>query len=132
MVFAAGFLPSAVSGPITAWVSKAANKGIADHAFYRYLYVAETSGPLYPTRLAAARADLKTLNVGWVIEWRNVWTDHHQWGRYKRLTKKYLEAVGFRLTHDYCLVQGRTGVACPRGQHVWLFRYEPGGSSKGG
>jgi len=116
----------------TAWVSKAANKGIAKHAFYRYLYVAEKSGPLYPTRLAAARADLKTLNVGWVIEWRNVWTDHHQWGRYKRLTRKYLEAVGFRLTHDYCLVPGRTGVACPRGQHVWLFRYEPGGSSKGG
>ncbi|HEX9519762.1 MAG TPA: hypothetical protein VF940_26750, partial [Streptosporangiaceae bacterium] len=115
----------------TAWVSKAANKGIAKHAFYRYLYVAEKSGPLYPTRLAAARADLKTLHIGWVIEWRNVWTDHHQWGRYKRLTKKYLEAVGFRQTHDYCLLPGVAATSCPRGQHVWLFRYEPGGSSKG-
>jgi hypothetical protein len=117
----------------TAWVSKAANKGIAKHAFYRYLYVAERSGLPYPnpTRLAAARADLRTLNVGWVIEWRNVWTDHHQWGRYKRLSK-YLEEVGFRQTHDYCLVPGVAATSCPRGQHVWLFRYAPGGSNKGG
>ena len=73
-----------------AWVSKTAMKGIGSHPFYRYLYIAEKAGHLYPTRIAAARADLETLNVGWVIEWRNVWTDHHQWGRYKRLTK-YLE-----------------------------------------
>jgi hypothetical protein len=116
----------------TAWVSKVANKGIAKHAFYRYLYVAERSGPPYPspTRLAAARADLKTLNVGWVIEWRNIWTDHHQWGRYKRLTK-YLEDVGFRHMHNYCLLPGVATTSCPRGQNVWLFRYEPGGSNKG-
>jgi hypothetical protein len=116
----------------TAWVSKAANKGIAKHAFYRYLYVAAKSGLPYPSpsRLAAARADLKTLNVGWVIEWRNVWTDHHQWGRYKRLTK-YLMDVGFRQKDDYCLLPGVAAASCPRGQHVWLFRYEPGGS-KGG
>jgi hypothetical protein len=108
----------------TAWVSRATIKGIARHAFFRYLYLAERSGPLYPTRIAAARADLKTLHIRWVIEWRNVWTDHHQWGRYKRLTK-YLEEVGFRQTHDYCLVGDGTGVGCPRGQHVWLFRYAP-------
>ncbi len=110
----------------TAWVSKAANKGIAKHAFYRYLYVAEKAGHLYPTRIAAARADLKTLNVGWVVEWRNVWTDHHQWGRYKRLTM-YLERVGFRQAGDVCLAGDHlTGAACPRGQHVWLFKYKPG------
>jgi hypothetical protein len=109
----------------TAWVSKATNKGIAKHAFFRYLYIAEKAGPLYPTRIAAARADLKTLHIGWVIEWRNVWTDHHQWGRYRRLSN-YLEHVGFRLTHDYCLVPGLSGIACPRGQHVWLYRYAPG------
>jgi hypothetical protein len=110
----------------TAWVSKAANKGIARHAFYRYLYVAEKAGHLYPTRIAAARADLKTLNVGWAVEWRNVWTDHHQWGRYKRLTM-YLERVGFRQAGDACLVgDNLTGAACPRGQHVWLFKYKPG------
>jgi hypothetical protein len=116
----------------TAWVSKAANKGIAKHAFYRYLYVAAKSGLPYPSpsRLAAARADLKTLNVGWVIEWRNVWTDHHQWGRYQRLTK-YLMDVGFRQKDDSCLLPGVAAASCPRGQHVWLFRYEPGGS-KGG
>jgi hypothetical protein len=109
----------------TSWVSKATIKGIAEHPFFRYLYVAETIGPLYPNRIAAARADLKTLHVGWVIEWRNMWTAYHQWGRYSYLTK-YLEAVGFRLTHDYCLERGRAGVACPRGHHVWLFRYKPG------
>ncbi len=115
----------------TAWVSKAANKGIAEHAFYRDLYVAEGSGPLNPTMLAAARADLKTLHVGWVIEWRNVWTRHHQWGRYQRLTK-YLEEVGFRQTHDYCLLPTEAATSCPRGQHVWLFRYEPRSSNMGG
>ena len=110
----------------TAWVSKLANKGIAKHAFYRYLYVAEKAGHLYPTRIAAARADLKKLHVGWVIEWRNVWTDHHQWGRYKRVTK-YLENVGFRKAEDFCLVgTDLNGVSCPRGQHVWLFTYKPG------
>jgi hypothetical protein len=110
----------------TSWVSKAANKGIASHAFYRYLYVAERAGHLYPTRLAAARADLKTLNVGWAVEWRNVWTGHHQWGRYKRVTM-YLENVGFRQTEDFCLVgTGLNGASCPRGQHVWLFKYMPG------
>jgi hypothetical protein len=109
-----------------AWVSQLANKGIAKHAFYRYLYVAEKAGPLYPTRIAAARADLKTMHVGWVIEWRNVWTDHHQWGRYRRLTK-YLEHVGFRQEEDFCLVgSDLTGLHCPRGQHVWLFKYRPG------
>ncbi len=55
----------------TAWVSKAAIKGIAGHAFYRYLYVAETAGSLAPYRIAQARADLRTLQVGWVVEWRN-------------------------------------------------------------
>ena len=110
----------------TAWVSKLANKGIAKHAFYRYLYVAEKAGPLYPTRLAAARADVKKMHVGWVVQWRNVWTDHHQWGRYRRLTK-YLENVGFRRERDYCLVgDDLSGASCPRGQHVWLFKYEPG------
>ncbi|MDR2984877.1 MAG: glycosyltransferase family 39 protein, partial [Nocardiopsaceae bacterium] len=109
-----------------AWVSKLANKGIASHPFYRYLYVAEKAGHLYPSRIAAARKDLKTLNVGWVIEWRNVWTDHHQWARYKRLTK-YLENVGFRQTEDFCLVGNHlNGAFCPRGQHVWLFKYMPG------
>ncbi|HEX2323583.1 MAG TPA: hypothetical protein VHJ18_31810 [Streptosporangiaceae bacterium] len=110
----------------TAWVSKLTNKGIANHAFYRYLYVAQKAGGLYPTRLAAARADLKTLHVGWVIEWRNVWTDHHQWQRYRRLTK-YLENVGFRKAGDSCVVGHDLGsAACPSGHHVWLFKYEPG------
>ncbi|MGN6795381.1 MAG: hypothetical protein ACTHJW_23575, partial [Streptosporangiaceae bacterium] len=110
----------------TAWVSKLTNKGIAKHAFYRYLYVAEKAGHLYPTRIAAARADLRSMHVGWAIEWRNVWTDHHQWQRYERLTK-YLEHVGFRKAGDYCLVgSGLSGPSCPRGQHVWLFKYKPG------
>jgi hypothetical protein len=110
----------------TAWVSKLSIKGMAEHPFFRYLYVAQKAGGLYPTRIAAARADLKTLNVGWVIQWRNVWTDHHQWGRYFRVTK-YLEHVGFRKAGDFCLVgHDLSGASCPRGQHVWLFKYKPG------
>lgn len=115
----------------TAWVSKAANKGIAKHAFYRYLYVAQKSGSLNPVRLARARADLRTLNVGWVIEWRNVWTDHHQWQRYHRLTN-YLIHVGFVRTGHYCVVSIPAGGICPAGQRIWLFRYKPGSSSSSG
>ena len=114
-----------------AWVSKAANKGIAKHAFYRYLYVAERSGSLNPVRLARARADLRTLHVGWVVEWRNVWTSHHQWQRYKRLTN-YLIHVGFVQTGHYCVQRLRPGATCPSGQRIWLFRYEPGGSATSG
>jgi hypothetical protein len=40
---------------------------------------------------------------------------------------KYLENVGFRQTEDFCLVgTDLNGIACPRGQHVWLFKYMPG------
>ncbi|HEX9066077.1 MAG TPA: hypothetical protein VF843_13295, partial [Streptosporangiaceae bacterium] len=116
----------------TAWVSKLANKGIAKHAFYRYLYVAEKSGSLNPVRLARARADLRTLGVGWVVEWRNVWTDHKQWQRYRRLTN-YLLRVGFvRKGGNYCVVRTPAGGQCPSGQRVWLFRYEPGSSPPNG
>ncbi|MGI9008934.1 MAG: hypothetical protein ACR2FU_22545 [Streptosporangiaceae bacterium] len=115
----------------TAWVSKAANKGIAGHAFYRYLYVAQKSGSLNPVRLARARADLRTLHVGWVVEWRNVWTDHHQWQRYKRLTN-YLLRVGFVRTHDYCVFRVAPGQQCPSGQRIWLLQYKPASRPAGG
>src|SRR5260370_26210337 len=84
----------------TAWVSKAANKGIAEHAFYRDLYVAEGSGPLNPTMLAAARADLKTLHVGWAIERRNRSTRPPPWARYPPPTT-YLAKGAFLHTHDH-------------------------------
>ena len=109
-----------------AWVSKAAVKGIAKHAFYRFLYAAEVpGGEVSAHQLSEARADLKTLNVGWAVEWRNVWTLYHPVLRYRRVSD-YLEAVGFRFVNDRCLIDVGAGNPCPTGQHVWLFRYEPG------
>ncbi|MGN6792566.1 MAG: hypothetical protein ACTHJW_09275, partial [Streptosporangiaceae bacterium] len=53
-------------------------------------------------------------------------TAHHQWGRFRRLSQD-LEYVGFRRERDFCLVGAvLSGASCPRGQHVWLFKYEPG------
>ena len=109
------------------WVSKLSNKGIASHAFYRYLYVSQKAGSLNPVRLARARSDLRTLGVGWVVEWRNMWTGHHQWQRYRRLTN-YLIHVGFVRTGHSCIQPLPPGGTCPSGQRIWLFRYKPGGS----
>jgi hypothetical protein len=109
-----------------AWVPKPAIKGIASHAFFRFLYVKELpAGDVTARQMAKARADLKTLNVGWVVEWRNVWTLHHPWARYKRVTN-YLEAVGFRYTGSACAIDTAAGVECPGGSRVWLFKYQPG------
>jgi len=45
---------------------------------------------------------------------------------------KYLVHVGFRYWHDYCLVPGMSSVECPRGQHVWVFKYSPGLAGRAG
>ncbi|HEX9030831.1 MAG TPA: hypothetical protein VF834_03235, partial [Streptosporangiaceae bacterium] len=109
-----------------AWVPKTAIKGIASHAFYRFLYVKELpAGDVSARQMALARADLRTLHVGWVIEWRNVWTQHHPWARYKRVTN-YLEALGFRHTGSACAINTVAGAKCPGGFRVWLFQYQPG------
>jgi len=121
--------PRAIS--YTAWVSQAAIAGVARHAFYRYLYIAEKGQDPGARQIRLARADLRTMNVGWVVMWRNMWTLYHpvlRWGHVDR----YLIAVGFRHTTGACLITVKPGAACPEPDAVWLYQYQPGHHGAGG
>jgi hypothetical protein len=115
--------PRAIS--YTAWVSKAAIDGIGKHAFFRNLYIAEHSQNPTPGMIRRAAADLKAMNVGWVVEWRNLWTKYHPYARYGHVDR-YLMALGFRITHRFCLVNLRPREACPHGKNIWLWQPKPG------
>ncbi|HUZ53942.1 MAG TPA: hypothetical protein VMU94_15635 [Streptosporangiaceae bacterium] len=115
--------PRAIS--YTAWVSKAAIKGVAKHAFFRYLYIAEHSQNPSPAQVRKAAADLGTMNVGWVVEWRNLWTKWHPIERLGHIDR-YLEALGFRHTNGMCLVNLKPGEQCPHFKSIWLWQYKPG------
>jgi hypothetical protein len=115
--------PRAIS--YTAWVSKATIKGVAKHAFFRYLYAAETGHNPTPHQVSLARVDLRTLDVRWVVMWRNMWTLYHpiaRWGHVDR----YLVSAGFRHTGGICLTHIQPGTPCDSTNSVWLYRYEPG------
>jgi hypothetical protein len=117
--------PRAIS--YTAWVSRSAIAAVARHAFYRNLYAAEKSQRITARQLRLSRQDLRTLGVGYVIMWRNMWTLFHpilRWGH----VNKYLTAVGFRHVKEACRVHSAKGVQCPTLESVWLYQYEPGRS----
>ncbi len=121
--------PRAIS--YTAWVSKAAIKGVARHAFFRYLYIAERSQNPTPHQIMLARADLRTMHVGWVVMWRNMWRLYHPLARWGYVDR-YLVAVGFRHTEGICLSNNRLGVPCASRNSVWLYQYQPGSHPKSG
>jgi hypothetical protein len=115
--------PRAIS--YTAWVSPPSAAGIARHAFYRYLYEAEYSELLSPSDRRAARADLRTLHVGWVLMWRNMWTRNSPKRRYAHVYQ-YLKAVGFVRSKTACLTSVANVRDCPWNHQVWLLKYQPG------
>lgn len=119
--------PRAIS--YSAWVPQNTTAAIGRHAFYRYLMNVETGVPVTSTQVKAARADLRHLHVGWVVEWRNVWRLHHPGERYRHVND-YLRAVGFRYHGSACLTGPPTVAICrsASGRHsqaVWLYRYAP-------
>jgi hypothetical protein len=118
--------PRAVS--YTSWISKVAIKQIARHAFFRNLYQAERSGNLSAVGVSRARADLKSLHVGWVLMWRNVWTKHKPRWRYGYIDR-FLTAVGFRHVKSACLAAVPLST-CHWNRRVWMYRYEPGARVK--
>jgi hypothetical protein len=115
--------PRAIS--YTAWVSKAAITGVARHAFYRYLYAAENSSDPTARQILLARADLRTLHVGWVVAWRNMWTQRHPLLRWRHVDR-YLAATGFRHTRGTCLVTRAHHAPCPPLEQIWLYQRDPG------
>ena len=115
--------PRAIS--YTAWVSKAAIDGIGTHAFFRNLYIAEHSKNPTPAMIRRAAADLAHMNVGWIVEWRNLWTKYHPIERYGHVDR-YLQALGFHVTHRICLVNIPVGQQCPHFKNIWLWQRKPG------
>jgi hypothetical protein len=106
-------------------VSPPSAAGIARHAFYRYLYEAEYSELLSPSDRRAARADLKTMHVGWVLMWRNMWTRNSPKRRYAHVYQ-YLKAVGFVRYKTACLAHVANVRDCPWNHQVWVLKYQPG------
>jgi hypothetical protein len=116
--------PRAIS--YTSWVPGPTISGITGHAFYRYLIAVELSGhSLSPAQISQARADLRTLGVGWVVEWRSIWLQHHPLERYWHVNT-YLAAVGFHRVSLACLVNVPAIGDCPVkpvDDQVMVFRY---------
>jgi len=54
-------------------VPKRTINGIKAHAFYAGLVEAEKDHPVSPAGVAAARQDLRTLHIGWVLIWLPKW-----------------------------------------------------------
>jgi hypothetical protein len=78
--------------------------GIKAHPFYATLVALQQGQKLTPASLAAARADLRTLHVGWVLLWSQRWTfsggpGQHPQNTHFSLIRRFLAETGFRL--DY-------------------------------
>lgn len=111
----------------TAWVPLPTINAIEAHPFFKYLMKYQSSRS-YPTRreLAAAAADLRTLNIGWVIEWANQWRGHEPQERLYKL-EAYLRELGFRRVGITCLVTSEPGTICGGRplERVRLLKYVP-------
>jgi hypothetical protein len=94
--------PRAVS--YTSGVPKQTVAGISSHAFYAGLVTAAEGRAITSAKLAAARQDLRTLHVGWVLVWTKKWTLIGATPAERRRLHypdilRYVTKVGFRL--DY-------------------------------
>jgi hypothetical protein len=78
--------PRAIS--YTSLVPANTTKGIEKHPFYADLVALEQRQRVLPTDLAAARADARRMDVGWVLVWK--WYPG---------TARYLEGTGFRFAY---------------------------------
>lgn len=111
----------------TAWVPYPTVEAITKHAFYRYLlkYQNATSYPKV-AQLRAAEADLRKINVGWAIEWTNLWRTNHPQQRLGKV-EAYLRMLGFRRVHLSCLVPPVAGTLCGGRnlERVWLLKWVP-------
>jgi hypothetical protein len=81
--------------------------GIKAHAFYSGLVDAEEGTTISPAHLVAARQDLRTLHIGWVLVWEPSWVPSFPLGRIKtahvdaqnQRVIRFLAATGFKF--DY-------------------------------
>jgi len=105
------------------WVPQTTVNGIYAHRFYRYLMnIVQAGRDPTPAQLQQARADLKTLNIGYILEWRNLWKGHDPGLRIGHIDS-YLVHLGFRRVRSVCL--GRARTVCPSRDQLWLYHQEP-------
>ena len=89
----------------TSGVPERTLNGIRQHAFYAALVAVQEGGRITPARLAAARLDLRTLHVGWVLVWSQRWTFSGGAGQqrvnlhYPQI-RRFLAETGFRLDYQ--------------------------------
>jgi hypothetical protein len=111
----------------TAWVPQPTIEQITDHPFYKYLmkYQGSTAYATVP-QLKAAAKDLKTLNIGWAIEWTNLWRLNHPGQRLNKL-ETYLRWLGFRRVTLGCMVPSPPGTVCDDRplERAILLQYRP-------
>ena len=101
------------------WVPQNAVNGIGSHKFYLYLMnIVQAGSDPSTAQLRAARADLRTLNIGYVLEWRNLWKNHDPGLRLGHIDR-YLVNLGFKRVRSVCL--GRTRTSCPNRDQLWLY-----------
>jgi hypothetical protein len=74
----------------TSWVPTRTVEAIAGHPFYAQLNQAQFGQEPAPAQIAAARADLRTLHVGWVLVWLP---------KPGPALLRYLSATGFRFSY---------------------------------
>ena len=74
----------------TSWVPTRTVAAIARHPFYAQLNAAQQGRKRTPAQIAAARADLRTLHVGWVLVWLP---------KPRPALAQYLSATGFRFSY---------------------------------
>ena len=73
------------------WVPAKTIRGIEHHPFYVQLNKAQHGGKTSPAQIAAARADLRRLHVGWVLVWRQ---------KPSPALTEYLSATGFSFAYS--------------------------------
>jgi hypothetical protein len=109
----------------SAWVPWPTINAMEAHPFFRLVikYQGSTLTPT-PSELQRAAADLKTLHIGWVVEWDNLWRLNDPAARLQKL-ENVMYDLGFRKQVLACLVPSAPGTGCPPLKRVWLWKYEP-------
>jgi hypothetical protein len=86
----------------TSWVPRPTLSAIRRHRFYTGLVAAQRGEQVAPARLTAARQDLASLHVGWVLVWTRQWmaVNRPKAGLHYGSIYRYLAAAGFRLSYQ--------------------------------
>lgn len=104
--------PRAVS--YTSWTVAQTLAGIRRHAFYDGLVTAQMGQPVTAAEVAAARQDLRSLHVGWVLVWQLRWMEKLSTPRHPHLDYHYSDIYRFLAETGFHVDHQATGVVVYR------------------